>query len=146
MRLTCLVPLFGLVLACNAKSGGTVPAPKAQGEPFKLSVQPPAPGKVGGQFEAGVTVVPQGGYKVNLEYPTKLQITGPEAASPRGVTLTAKQAAKLTEAEMLFKPSFKISSAGDHTFKGALRFSVCTEKQCEIKNEKVKWVARVSAE
>jgi len=116
-----------------------------QGEPFSLSIQPPAAGPVGGAFQAEVKVVPRGGYKVNLEYPTRLQVKGPAGVSPGEATLGAKQAATLTAAEILFRPAFKIDAPGDHAFEGSLRFSVCTDKQCEIKNEKVKWVARVPA-
>lgn len=147
--------------ACNKQGGqqpepaaGNQPAaaePKQAGQPkraadesFKLTVEAPG-GKVGEQLAATVKVVPRGVYKVNLEYPHKLQVTAPEASSPKALKLTTKDA-KLSEAELSFKPAFKLSAAGDHTFEGKVRFSVCTKKQCEIKAEKVKWVFKVTAE
>ena len=113
-------------------------------QPYTLTVTPPAPGKVGTPLVAAVKVTPAEGYKVNLEYPTKLEITSPKGGNPDKVVLKAKQAAELTEKVLLLKPSFKMPRTGDHIFKGKLKFSVCTEKLCEIKKKKVQWVAKVT--
>jgi hypothetical protein len=110
---------------------------------FKIEVAAPE-GKVGQELSAEVKVVPTGEYKINLEYPHKLKVSGPAAAAPREAALAAKDA-KISKAALRFKPTFKLSSAGDHAFTGKLRFSVCTEKQCEIKAEKVKWVFKVTS-
>lgn len=132
--------LAGLGLgACNAKRGGN----QAPGPPFALTVEAPAEGRAGTELAATVRVVPRGRYKINLEYPTKLKVQGPAAATPRETTLTAKQAAKLDASVILFKPAFRLGAAGDHAFSGTIRFSVCTDEQCEIKNEKVAWTAKV---
>jgi len=68
-------------------------------------------------------------------------VSAPATASPRELLLTKKQAAKLTKAELLLKPEFTLAGPGRHAFKGTLRFSVCTEAQCEIKTEEVAWTA-----
>lgn len=47
----------------------------------------------------------------------------------------------LTKAELLLKPAFTVAGPGRHAFKGTLRFSVCTDAQCEIKTENVAWTA-----
>jgi hypothetical protein len=115
----------------------------AEAKPYAIAVKGPAAGKVGAALAATIQVTPKGEYKMNLEFPTKLKVSGPAAASPQQLELTAKQATKLTKAELLLKPTFKVSAAGSHTFKGTLRFSVCTEKQCEIKTEPVSWTVAV---
>jgi hypothetical protein len=135
--------LAGVIAACNKGKSKTGPATPT-GEPFALTVEAPPSGAAGGDFAATVKVEPKGIYKVNLEYPTRLEVKGPAGAAPREVKLTSKQAAKLSEKVILFKPSFKLAAAGEHTFAGTLRFSVCTPKQCELKNEKVKWVTKVT--
>jgi hypothetical protein len=145
-----LVTIGLAVAACNKKGpdseqlkAATSPGNKAAGEPYDVTVTP-AEGKVEEPVAATVKVVPKGEYKVNLEYPHKLKVAGPEAATPREITLTKKQA-KLSKAELRFQPSFKLSSAGSHSFKGTLRFSVCTEKQCEIKAEKIQWITKIAS-
>jgi hypothetical protein len=125
-----------------AGSQAAKPSGKPAAPAFKLMVAAPA-GKVGQELSAEVKVVPRGEYKINLEYPHKLKVSGPAAASPKETALAAKDA-KISKAELSFKPTFKLTSAGEHTFTGKLRFSVCTEKQCEIKAEKVKWVFKVT--
>jgi hypothetical protein len=132
-----------LIGACNKGESKTGPAAPA-GEAFALTVEAPQAGAAGGEFAAEVRVVPKGIYKINLEYPTRLEVKGPAEATPREAKLTAKQAAKIDEKVILFKPSFKIASAGEHAFTGTFRFSVCTPKQCELKSEKVKWVTKVA--
>jgi hypothetical protein len=116
----------------------------AEAKPYALTVKGPSAGKVGAALAATIQVTPKGEYKMNLEFPTKLRVSGPAAASPQQLELTAKQATKLTKAELLLRPAFKVSAAGSHTFKGTLRFSVCTEKQCEIKTEPVSWTVAVN--
>ena len=145
--LSQLVLVVSLAAACNANSGGKAqPTAKRAGASFALSVEGPPVGQANQELVATVRVTPMNGYKVNLEYPTKLQIKGPAAATPREQTLTRAKAVKHSEAGILFRPAFKISAAGSHSFEGAIRFSVCTKSQCEIKNEKVKWVATAEGE
>jgi hypothetical protein len=139
LALALAVPVLG---ACNAKHGGA----QAPGPSFALTVEPPGEGRTGEELAATVRVVPRGRYKINLEYPTKLKVQGPAAATPGEATLTAKQAAKLDASVILFKPAFRLKAAGNHAFSGKIRFSVCTEEQCEIKNEKVAWTAVVAGQ
>jgi hypothetical protein len=90
-----------------------------------------------------VKVVPKGEYKINLEYPHKISLQGPAGASPSALKLSTKEARAFSKAELVFAPSFKVSTPGEHRFSGLIAFSVCTERQCEVKREKVEWVAKV---
>lgn len=137
-----LAGLLALGLGACKKSGEGDSAP-AGGPPYQLTVTGPEGGSVGEPLKAQVQVEPRGGYKVNLEFPTKLEVKGPAGATPEAVTLRGKDAAQLTEARLLLEPTFTVAGAGEHRFSGTLKFSVCTEKLCEIKNEEVSWVAKV---
>jgi hypothetical protein len=117
--------------------GGAGPS----GKSFTLTVEGPSTGKPGEPMAATVRVIPGKGYKVNLEFPTKLQVTGPAETTMPKKTLTAKDAARYTAEELLMKPSFTLARPGSQTFKGQLAFSVCTEQLCELKTEAVTWVA-----
>jgi hypothetical protein len=133
--------LAGLAAGLVGCERNTVAAAGRSTASYALSVTDPAPVKAGSRATARVRVVPRGAYKINLEFPLKLKVSGPAAASPRELLLTKKQAAKLSKAELLLKPAFKLTGPGRHVFKGTLRFSVCTDAQCEIKTEKVAWTA-----
>ncbi len=120
------------------------PAPAPAGPSYRLEVAGPEQGKPGEAIRARIKVTPGEGYKVNLEYPTKLELQGPAGGAPGKVVLTAKQATRLTEAELLMEPSFTVQAPGEHPFSGELRFSVCTDKLCEFKKLAVKWTTRVA--
>jgi hypothetical protein len=143
---TMLASSSGLLSSCTVRTKSPEhPKPVVlTTRAFKLTVIPPTPGFVGQELFATVKLVPGGEYKINLEYPHKLKVTGPQAATPQEVTLRSKQAAQLSASALVFKPVFKLSLSGNHTFEGTLRFSVCTDKLCEMKSRPVKWQARVA--
>lgn len=135
-----LVVALALAACDSARADGDTARGTAS---YTLTVKDPTPVKAGNPAAATVQVVPKGPYKINLEFPLKLKVSGPASATPRELQLTGKQAAKLTKAELVLRPSFKVGAAGSHPFKGTLRFSVCTDAQCEIKSEAVSWTAVV---
>jgi hypothetical protein len=127
-------------------SAATIPAGEGsggKGKSFDLTVKGLSFGKGGASAVAAIQVIPKGGYKMNLEFPLKLKVSGPPAAKPRELEMTAKQATKLTKALLIMKPVFTLTTPGAHAFKGTLRFSICTEKQCEIKTETLTWTTTV---
>lgn len=96
---------------------------------FNLSVNAPKSAKASTRTTATVKVTPSSGYKMNLEYPTKLSVTAPD-----GVTL---EKAKLTKADgridtkaVEFDVAFTSESRGKKSFTGELKFAVCTENDC----------------
>jgi hypothetical protein len=96
---------------------------------------------VGEPLVATIRLEPRGPYKVNLEYPTKLTVSGPPAATPRRLELRAKDAARLDKGAGVFKPAVKLAEGGKHPFAATFKFSVCTEELCELKTEKLTWTA-----
>lgn len=115
----------------------------ASGAPFEVTVTPPAPATVGAAVAATVRLVPKNGYKVNLEYPTKLTVQAPAAGAPQSQELAKKEATKLTAAEAVFTPKTTFSAAGEHRVAATFKFSVCTDKVCEMKSEKLSWTAAI---
>ena len=135
-----------LLLLCGCKDRGepagagsrSGPGGAPSGEAFAVETAAPPAGKVGEEVSARIRVVPKGEYKVNLEYPHKLVLGGPAAQDPK--TLGAKDAQKLSKQELVFAPRVKIQAPGEQKLEGELSFSVCTERQCEIKKQKVEWI------
>lgn len=140
-EVTTLVILVLAVAGCKGGegAGGTT----KKGDNYTLTVTPPAPGKKGQPVSAMVQVLPQNGYKINLEYPTKLTATAPAGAAPGTLKLSAKQATALLEHELKFRPTFTVSKAGTLSFSGKLKFSVCTDQLCHFHDEAIAWDTRV---
>lgn len=144
--LRCAWTIIGLigVAQWGCKSRPAEPAGGAAtdkaGKPYALAVTP-LPAGPGAAVSARITLEPRRGYKVNLEYPLKLTVAAP-AARPNTLELRGKDAALLSEARVVLEPKVEIDQPGEQQLNGELRFSVCTEKQCEIYAEKVTWVAR----
>ncbi len=151
--LLVLVFLLSSGVGCSSKASSAPPAGQeiasaneSRGRtPYAITIKAPDPATVGDPVVATIQVVPRGPYKINLEFPFKLQVTGGTSVSPQALEMTAKEAATLTTSELLLRPTFKVAVAGAHRFKGRLRFSVCTDKLCEIKTEAVSWIAVVTA-
>ena len=135
-----------LVLFCGpgckqrSDDGGGGESGQSDGKPYRISIDSPA-GGVGEMLTATVKLEPRAPYKVNLEYPTKLTVSGPAAAAPRSLRLTAKDAARLDEKAGVFRPSVKLREGGKHDFSAIFKFSVCTKELCELLSEKLTWTA-----
>lgn len=142
-RITIIFGLVLVVTACSKGDGDSAKKIQKGGKAYALSVAPPPAGKVGQPLAASVALKPLGEYKVNMEYPLRLTVNGPEAATPRKVVMRAKDAKKMTTAQVVLTPQTKVAKAGEHAFEAEFRFSVCTEKHCELKTEKLAWKVKV---
>lgn len=145
----CMLVIASWVLCSCAVHSKRAEHPRpivSRTDAFILTVMPPATGVVGQELTATVKLEPKGGYKINMEYPHKLKVTGPQGATPKEVTLRSKQAAVFSESALVFEPVFKIAIPGNHTFEGVLRFSLCTNELCEMKSRPLSWQARVSGQ
>lgn len=145
MRTTVGALIIALSLAaapgCKKTDGG---AASAGDKPYAVKVTPPKAGKLGTPLTARVRVEPRRGYKVNLDYPAKLEVSGPMGAAPLRQTIGKADAASLTEEELVMDASFTLGRGGEHRFTGKLSFSVCTETVCEVKSEDVGWSAVIA--
>ncbi len=114
-----------------------------EGDTYKLVIEPPSEVPAGSDAMVTIKVVPQGGWHMNLEYPTSLTVEASE-----GVTLAkAKQAKadaiKLDDENCEFGVGFTPDTAGEKTFKGKLKFAVCQDDACAPKSEEVEFAVLV---
>lgn len=106
---------------------------------YKLSVSA-APAKVSAKGSAKISVEPTDGFKMNLEYPTKVTLKAPDGVSLEKAKLTAKDAAKLDKTGAVFDIAFTASEPGKKTVTGEVRFAVCTDDECVPKREAISFV------
>lgn len=97
----------------------------------------------GSEAVVRVVVTPKTGWKMNKEFPTKLQIT-----APAGVAL-AKGAQGIADAERFedkgatFAVKFQADSPGQKSFQASFKFAVCTDATCDPKKQELAWVVNV---
>jgi methionine-rich copper-binding protein CopC len=114
------------ILAVLAISGSAF-----AGSNYELSVKAPA-AKMAEKSVAKIKVVPTNGYKMNVEYPTKVTLTAPEGVTLAKAKLTKadSDSVKVDKASAEFSVEFTAASAGKKTFTGEAKFAVCTETEC----------------
>jgi hypothetical protein len=124
--------------------GGLLFAAAASGEPapFAIAVDAPA-AKVGTAAQAHVKVTAGPGRHVNKDYPTSLKLTAPAGVELPKPTITAKDGAKIEEAQASFDVAFTAKEAGKKTFNGTVSFAVCTATTCDPHKEKVSFTVDV---
>lgn len=106
---------------------------------YKLAVSA-KPARVSTQSTASISVEPTDGFKMNLEYPTKVTLKAPEGVTLEKDRLTAKDAAKLDKTGAVFNIGFTASERGKKTVTGEIKFAVCTEDECVPKSEAISFV------
>lgn len=126
-----------------ARGGKAAGSAASAGEKmYRIQIDPPAEVAVGAEAKATITLAPLPPYKVNLEYPIKLALETSAGAKLDKAELGKADATALRKDELRLDPTFTLSTAGEHRFHGELRFSVCTETQCELAREPVSWAVR----
>jgi hypothetical protein len=106
---------------------------------YKVNVSA-APAKVSAKGSATISVEPTDGFKMNLEYPTKVTLKAPDGVTLEKSKLSAKDASKLDKTGAVFNVAFTASEPGKKTVTGELRFAVCTDNECLPKTEAVSFV------
>jgi hypothetical protein len=135
---TLRIPDMGAVRPDPALGGG------AQADTsYSINLEAPKTLDKGTEGVVRVNVVPGTGWKMNKEFPLKLQVKAPE-----GVTL-AKDKQSLEDAEKFedkgatFAVKFKADSPGQKSFEADFRFAVCTDATCDPKRQTLAWVVDV---
>ncbi len=146
--LSIVLALLLLVLGCSNTSespSGSGEVPGRTGDPYQLVVRAPEKAPVGQEATTEVIVTPGTGFKINLEYPAKLNL----AKVPQGAKVAAT---KITKGQMTVEKTrlvvpirFTPEKAGSLSFEGELRFSVCTEETCQMPREAITWTTTAEA-
>lgn len=87
--------------------------------------------KVGEETLVKVTVVPQGGWHMNLDYPTSLEMEAPNGVDLVNAKQEKDDALKLDDESAEYGLTFTASEAGDKDFKGKFKFAVCADDACQ---------------
>lgn len=128
-----------------AASGGAIASGASlRPEEGKLAVEPPPEAKAGSEVTAKVVITPTTAYKVNTEFPTKLELQAPAGITIAKAQLTAGgpdkakgDAEAFGERELAFAVKLTPAQAGTFTINGTLKFAVCDKDTCLPKKEPI---------
>lgn len=105
--------------------------PSYEEDAFVLRLDGPKQGNVGETIELTIELRPQGGYKVNEEYPIKFQFADLDGATAVRGTVS-KGEGKVDAKKATLPLKVKLDKAGTRSLGGKLSFSVCTDERCLI--------------
>lgn len=105
---------------------------------YALQIEP-GEAKVGEPGKVSIRVVPKGEWHMNLEYPTKLEITAPAGSTVAKPKLGKDDAVAFTEEGAEFAVAFTPNKAGDQTFTGEFKFAVCQDEACVPRTEQLEF-------
>lgn len=128
-------------IASSKSASATSPSAK----PYTLEIKAPETAALNQTISTLIRLVPKAPYKVNMEYPIKLELSSDakSAVTPNTIVMKSDRAEKIDASEVILRPEFTVTGSGAHTFSGTFKFSVCTEAQCEIKEQSLQWVTQV---
>ncbi len=148
---------FGALLLATAFGAGcsssSPPAPPAAKEPTPaVAAAPeadegPAPfevevqdweGPAGEEAQILVTVKATSGFKINEQYPHKVQLDAPPDGLTVPMTTLRKEDAQLNgDKSITYTIPATAAKAGQYRLKGEVKLSVCSAEQCRMAKEKV---------
>jgi hypothetical protein len=137
-----LQPGAAAVVADEAEA---VPLGKTVGgdDSYALTVDAPDRLASGAEGTVRVSIVPKKGWKMNHEFPTKLEVQ-----APAGVTVTKAEqrvpdAERFEDSGATWAIKVKASDAGTKSFQAKLKFAVCTDTTCDPKKQDLAWAINV---
>jgi hypothetical protein len=142
-----LVVALGLVtVAADAPAGGATKGGEKPGdtkdlatverEAFSIQFED-AQAKAGTSAEVTITVNAKGSFHLNQEYPHKLTLEDVPAGLRVAKTDFKKADASLEERSLAFKLAATPEKPGRYTVSATLKTSVCDDKQCILKSERI---------
>lgn len=122
-----------------------VPQGKTVGGDQSYTVTVDAPDRLasGAEGTVRVSVVPKQGWKMNKEFPTKLEVQAPAGVQVAKAEQRVADAERFDDGGATFAIKFKAGEAGAKSFQAKFKFAVCTDATCDPKKQELAWVVNV---
>jgi hypothetical protein len=122
-----------------------VPQGKTVGgdDSYTLTLDAPDRLASGAEGTVRVSVVPKKGWKMNKEFPTKLEVQAPAGVEVTKAEQRVEDAERFEDAGATWAIKFKSTQAGAKSFQAKFKFAVCTDATCDPKKQELAWVVNV---
>ncbi len=117
--------------------------PRVEGQGFLVEVKSPESSAIGAEGVAQVVLNATGGYHLNKEFPSVLEVTPPAGVELGKTTFKVADASSFGEKQATWDVKFTVKDAGEKKFGASFRFAVCTETTCDPKKEALAWTVPV---
>jgi hypothetical protein len=118
-------------------------ANQADDDTYSIQVDTPAAVASGAEGVVRVRVTPLRGWKMNMDYPTRLRVTAPDGVAMAKAEQSIGDAERFDDAGGIFAVKFTAGSAGDKSFQAKFRFAVCTDATCVPNTRDLAWMVKV---
>lgn len=119
---------------------GVASAEVVDGRGYTIEITAPA-ASVGKSAAIRWTIRPKAGWKLNAEYPVKLEVPAVGALGIAAGTLKKSDAKSFAEKEAVFELPIKPTAKGEHQVAGKIKFATCTDTTCDP--QKASFTAKV---
>ena len=145
--LVVLIGAYLLIRGPGAEEGGDPSAlrtaARKDGAHYLLEVMEHR-ARAGQSHQAELHILPRGGYKVNVQYPTRVQLGPSECLKQSSPALGRKDALELTKERARFQLCYTPAIGGRCQLQAEVRFSVCNERSCDLAKETLEWTVEVA--
>jgi hypothetical protein len=133
--------------AASGSSGGSGAGPgsaapgagPAEGREFRVEARHEEAAKVGEATTAVISVTGLAPWKVNVEYPAKLEIVAAEGFTAPASPLRKDAAARLDESELRFELPLVPVEAGERAVVLKVKFGLCNADRCITRESVQRW-------
>jgi hypothetical protein len=110
---------------------------------YQVQIEVPAKVAAGAEAAVKVVVVPKSGWKMNKEFPAKLNVRAPGDVVVARPSMTAREAVAFADRRAEWAVVFSARSPGEKQFSAQFKFAVCTDATCDPKKEDLAWKVAV---
>lgn len=104
--------------------------PSALGDGYELHAQTVGPYASGEAGTFALKIEAKDEWHLNEDYPTRVDISGPDALAFPKPALEKADAAEFGELAARFDVPFSAANAGEHAVEAKVQFAICTEQTC----------------
>ena len=118
------------VLALAWASAGVADAETREGQGWQLEIVAPAGAKAGAAAKATVVLRVRDGWKLNTEYPFKLELSPGAGAAVTRPMLRKQDARRYDEHGAAIDVAITVAKAGTAEVRATVRFATCDDATC----------------
>jgi hypothetical protein len=126
---------LGAGLGLVGAGAGAAAADTRDGPSYVLEIVAPPPSKAGAAGIATVTVRPRGGWKLNTEYPFKLELVPGAGARVAKSVLRKADARRFGEGGADVDVEITADKAGQADVAATVKFATCDDATCAVHKE-----------